>query len=500
MSSGSTCNPNQPWKNWAGTLTNTPQCTFYPESEADLISIVNQAQQNGKTVRAVGSGHSWSPGAVTPDYLVVCNNMRQIIPSAVPDPTNPGQQLLLLTVGPGVRQGEAAEAAARFSPSMTFPTLGVIPSITLGGFIANGCHGTGWDQPTVVDLVYGMRVVQADGTVAEYSEATTPDQMPLVRCNLGGFGLISSITFKMVPMFNLSVVNTSMPMSQVIARNDPTVLQNIVTAHPYVEIFWFPFNDEVWLKYYDNTTEPPSRTPIQEAWNQIFQFLSTQIGGWILDKLSQHPIGTPEISKFLYQMAKLTFTDYVAQAPGAFLYQSESFPVADCELAIPIPSNNGSPDFTAANTAWYEIVDGVYAQAAKLNFPLNVSAHARFIKNSQTLMSPAYEPAGSDTHYCYIEFLSYQPQQQPLGEDRLADYQNFVNLVAQQWMALGGRPHWGKLIQNIPGIFPYVYNVFGGGQPGSNLTQFADFRQQVDPNNMFLNTYLDEILTGQAIS
>jgi FAD/FMN-containing dehydrogenase len=496
MSSGSTCIANQPWQNWAGTLDNTPACTFYPESESDLVAIVNQARQDGKTVRAVGSGHSWSPGAVTPDYLVVGNKMTQATASAVPDPQNPGQQLLLLTVQPGTTQGAAAQVAAAFSPAMTFPTLGVIPSITLGGFIANGCHGTGWTQPTVVDLVYGMRVVQADGTVAVYSEADTPELMPLVRCNLGGFGLISSITFKMVPMFNLSVVNTSLPMSQVVDRNDPTVLQGIVTAHPYVEIFWFPFNDEVWLKYYDLTTDPPSRTPIQEAWNQIFQYLSTEAGGWILDKLSEHPEATPDVCKFLYQMAKLTMGNYVAQAPGAFLYQSESFPVTDCELAIPIA---GGTDFSAVNQAWYEIVDGVYAQAKKNDYPLNVSAHARFLQNSQTLMSPVYAGTGSSDHNCYIEFLSYQPQAQPLGQQRLADYEAFVSLVAQQWMALGGRPHWGKLIQNIPGIFPYVYQAFGGGQPGGNLTQYAALRQQLDPGGMFLNTYLEEILSGNSI-
>ncbi len=496
MGAGSSCNPNQPWHNWAGTLANTPQCTFYPESEADLVAIVNQARQNGKTVRGVGSGHSWSPGAVTPDYLVVCNKMTRVTPSTAPDPAHPGQQLLLLTVEPGVTQGAAAQAAASFQPAMTFPTLGVIPSITLGGFIANGCHGTGWTQPTVVDLVYGLRVVKADGTVAVFSEADTPEQMPLVRCNLGGFGLISSITFKMVPMFNLSVVNTSLPMSQVVDRNNPQVLASVVTAHPYVEIFWFPFNDEVWLKYYDATTLPPSRNPIEEVWNQIFQFFSTEVGGFILDKLSQYPSSTPDVSKFLYQMAKLTMSNYVAPAPGAFLYQSESFPVTDCELAIPIA---GGTDFSAVTKAWYEIVDGVYAQAKKNDFPLNVSAHARFIHNSQTLMSPVYEPAGSSNHYCYIEFLSYQPQQQPLGQQRLADYVAFVSLVGQQWTALGGRPHWGKLIQDIPGIFPYVYGVFGGGQPNGNLTQYDAFRQQLDPNGLFLNTYLQEILTGKAI-
>lgn len=492
MSNGTSCNANQEWTNWAGTLTSTPQCTFYPESEADLVAIVNQARQDGKKIRMVCSGHSWSPGAVTQEYLVNCNKMTQITPKVVDDPQNPGQKLNLLEVQPGSLQGKAALDALNFSPSLAFPTLGVVPSITLGGFIANGCHGTGWDQPTVSDLVYAMRIVKADGTVASFSEAETPDQMDLVRANLGALGIISSITFKMVPNFNLAVVDETQPMDQVVKKGDPGVLESLITSHPYVELFWFPFNTDVWVKYYDYTDQPPSRGPIEHIWDQIFQFLSTEIGGVILNQLSKHPEYTPEVMKLLFKFAP-THNNYVASAAGAFLYQSVTFPVVDFSFAVPIP---GGTDFSAATEAWYQVVDGVNAQAAKGNFPVNVSLHARFIKNSQALLSPAYEPAGSDTHYCFIEFLSFQPQEQPLGEQRLQDFIDFGNVIGPQWMGLEGRPHWAKLFQDVPGIFPYVYQQYGGGQPGGNLETFKAFQQQMDPGGMFINSFLEQIFSG----
>ena len=38
--------------------------------------------------------------------------------------------------------------------------------------MANGCHGTGWAQPTIAELVYGLEVVGPDGELLYFDETT----------------------------------------------------------------------------------------------------------------------------------------------------------------------------------------------------------------------------------------------------------------------------------------------------------------------------------------
>jgi hypothetical protein len=77
---------------------------------------------------------------------------------------------------------------------MYLPTAGVLPSINATGFVAAGCHGTGWDQPTVSDLIYAVDIIGADGQIHTFSEDTTPDDMNTVRVSLGMLGVIAKVS------------------------------------------------------------------------------------------------------------------------------------------------------------------------------------------------------------------------------------------------------------------------------------------------------------------
>jgi hypothetical protein len=59
---------------------------------------------------------------------------------------------------------------------------------------------------------------------------------------------------------------------------------------------------------------------------------------------------------------------------------------------------------------------------------------------------------------------------------------------------LGGRPHWAKMFQVVPKeeLVPHLHRVYGG-----RVKKFADIRDKFDPERIFLNSYMQDILYGE---
>ena len=53
------------WRNWAGTATATPARWSRPRSEAEISAAVKDAAAAGLTVRALGSGHSFTAAEIS---------------------------------------------------------------------------------------------------------------------------------------------------------------------------------------------------------------------------------------------------------------------------------------------------------------------------------------------------------------------------------------------------------------------------------------------------
>ena len=104
----------------------------------------------------------------------------------------------------------------------------------------------------------------------------------------------------------------------------------------------------------------------------------------------------------------------------------------------------------------------------------------RVIAKSDCLLCPA--SVGGKSHTAYIEVLSF------VGNE---DYEEAFKEVAQEWMKLGGIPHWAKQWTFIPGIMDHIRDAYG-----DNLVKFAKVRKAlgVDKQDMFLNKTMREVL------
>ena len=508
------------WINWAGSLYAEPQELLKPTTLDELGGIVTA--NPGKTIRLAGTGHSWSPLVPTDSIIIDAKGIIKDGKKAWRWQQNADN---FLTVTPAANNGDVWQALVEETPDklpkMAFPTNGVVTDINLCGFVAAGCHGTGWSQPTVSDLVHSMDIMLHDGRIKTFTEGeASTEEMAAVRVNLGTLGIITSITFKLEEMFNIHAQDLLVKTENVMGGNprnnngkvDSANLQDLVENNEYVELFWFPWSGSgishpfhlnegyLWVKQDNRSTDAVRDVPNWPPMNPITIATMEYVAEQTPKDASGHLL-VPGIEWTAWEVLKGLIEDventkgYVAEAPQVFHYQKEAFPVIDFSVAIPIEqASDGHWDFDPIVNAWYAVVNEVIDDYPNAVYPVTVSLHARFIKNSQAWLSPAFQPAGSETHTCFIEFLSAYPKEVSSATDRERMARPFVNLaktIAPIWIdQLKGRPHWAKIWQQIPNLD--VRKLY----PAESWTQFNAVRSECDPNGMFVNQFLKDRLFG----
>lgn len=456
-----------PWRNWAGTESCRPTRICYPSSSADIVTIVNEARRNGKKIRVAGRGHTMGPLSLTDGYLVMLDRLERIGPV---DETRG-----LVTIESGVTVGALDRVLRRHR--LVMPTNVVLTNVRYGGVIATGCHGAGWECPTISDLVEAVTIITYEGKIVRFSEATHgAEVMNAVRCNLGGFGIMHEIVLRVEPMFNLLANDRRLPMT---AFEDPAELKQYVTTNDYVEAFWPPMASGLWAKSWNRTDAPARRTSWSRAPRDL---MTTEFMNVLWRWMRDHPATTAPINNFLYQTFIPKNRSVILDAADAMHYRDHigRIPVHIMSFAVKV-----DPDCRNIQRAWQLIIDKVREHAGAGKLPLNLMIELRAIGSSNVLLSPAAGEPGE--HHCYFELLSF---------NRTPGHREFFDEVAQAWMdipELHARPHWAKYFYDIPGIIPYIHKVWG-----NSLKTFAGIREELDPAGMFLNPALERILYGAS--
>ena len=477
MSESNDCQTGVAWHNWGRNLTSAPEFFCAPENKDELPVIVANAKNLGKKIRVLGGGFSWTPVVPTDDYMIDMSKLNKIL--FVDTAKNQ------VTVEAGMPVGDLSLAIAgeKFDLNgmpippivddnhrMSFETETVIPWVTVGGAVALGCHGTGYNMGTVSDQVVAMEMILADGTWRTFSVETDGEEMMnAMRVSLGALGIIYSVTFQCAPAFNLQAVDMRADMLKTIGN-----IKQLATSHDYVEVFWFPFNKQCWIKTWDKTDKPATQNELKWGWDELKEFLEINTFGIrMMDLLYKNSWLTPYIMKLLSTL--MPTQNVVAPSSLVFHYQLFYMPVWDMSYCINIPNN----DFTNAQKAWMQVVKRVNALKSQGKYPQNMVLHTRYIKNSSAYLSPA---SGED-HTCCIEILTFTGDNRPVDS-----YEDYFKEIERDWIELGGKPHWGKAIYSVDKL-KAMY--------GANMDKFLQIRQALDPNQMFVNDFLQQVFQLQ---
>ena len=331
------------WTNWAGTATATPVAIAHPASTEEVAALVVEARENGLTVKAVGSGHSFTPVAVTDGVLVQLDRLRGIVSADVPS------GLVRVRAGTPLHQLNDALAAL----GLALPNLGDIDRQTISGALGTGTHGTGARFRGLADAVRAVRIVLADGSVHDCDAGNDPDLFEAARISLGALGIITELTLQCVPAFLLQAREDPGTLSATLAD-----LDLLVDGTDHFEFYWFPHTDRVLTKR--NTRLPVEAgehpLPAWRAWldddllsNRVFEAVnrvSTARPQWVprINRITSRVLSSREFTTASHRVfastrdVRFREMEYaVPRAAAAGLLVSLKEFTDRAGLALPVP-------------------------------------------------------------------------------------------------------------------------------------------------------------------
>jgi FAD/FMN-containing dehydrogenase len=346
----------------------------------------------------------------------------------------------------------------------------VLESVRFGGLIATGSHGSGWDNPTLSDLVESVEIVTASGELRMFAASAESDEvMQAVRLNLGLFGILYRMTLRVRKNWHVRALDQRLLIEEVLER-----LQDEVPSHANMDVFWWAFCDRLWVKTWDPTDAPITAKPRKSALNRLTDRAGTRALDASLRALDVFPRLTPAFCRAAFT-ATPSDQDRVVEIVEAIHYRRgiENANMGCVEIAFKV-----DPAFENVKWAIRTVFEATNSYAARGEYPMNVTLNVRFIQSSECLLSPAY----GEGHTCYIEILS---------SARNHGWKKFSGEVAQQWLQLPhARPHWAKEFRHIPGVIEYIQR-----EVGPNIARFNQIKERLrlDPDQMFMNRALEEI-------
>lgn len=232
------------WRNWSGHVTANPRLVEVPSSESEIVHLFRRANKERQTIRVVGSGHSFTPLCATQDLLVSLDRF-QGAPFIEVDPTKHEA-----TVRAGTKISELG--APLLEAGVALVTQGDVDEQSAAGTISTGTHGTGARFGSMSAHVTALRLILASGEIITCSETDSPDLFKAAQISLGVLGLISQVTFRVVPAYRLREQTWVADVEPCLAELDA-----LEQSNRHVEFFWVPAQDQCALKTLNVTDEDP---------------------------------------------------------------------------------------------------------------------------------------------------------------------------------------------------------------------------------------------------
>jgi FAD-linked oxidoreductase len=434
------------WRNWAGTATATPARWAQPRTEAEISAAVKDAAAAGLQVRALGSGHSFTPAAATAGLALDLSLWTGI--------TAADTQTGLVTARSGTTLRALNAAAAEFG--LALANLGDIDAQTIAGALSTGTHGTGARLGGLATQVEALDLVLADGSLVTCSASAWPELFAAARVGLGAVGVITAVTLRCVPSFTLAADERPMPVEQVIEQFD-----SLAAVNDHFEFYWFPYGRQALVKR-NNRLAPdgPAPSARMPGWRRIWEFevMENAAFGTLCRLGRAVPRLIPALNRL--SSAALSARSYTDASYRVFVTPRRVHFV-ESEYAVPRESLAG---------VLGELRRAVPRLAEPVMFPVEVRVAAA----DDIWLSTGY---GRDTAYVAIHQYTGLPYR--------AYFDLFESVVAE----VAGRPHWGKM------------HSLDAARLGRLYPRFDDFRQvraQVDPEDRFGNPYLSRVFGPAA--
>ncbi|MEM8706305.1 MAG: D-arabinono-1,4-lactone oxidase [Actinomycetota bacterium] len=424
--------------NWSKLQRFQPREIFAPGSEDELAGIVRRAGQEGRRVKVMGAGHSFTAIAVTPDFHVTIEALDRL--HSVDRNTG------LVTVGAGITLKKLNRVLDKEGLALT--NMGDIDKQSIAGAISTGTHGTGLAYGGIATQVRGLRLITPSGESVDIDATQEPELFSCARVGLGALGLITRVTLQAVPAFRIHAVETSHSLDEVLEAWPETI-----RANDHAEFFFMPGGRNAARKI-NNRTDAPAE-PLPRSRYVADKLVGENLGFGLVNRVARRaPRAAPTVAKLINgsEMER----DYVDVSHKVFttprwvhFYESE--------WSVPLAELDG-------------VIREVNTFARTLGKPVTFPIEVRCAAADDIPLSTAN---GEDRGYIAAHVFWGTP------------YDEYFTGLWSIVRNVGGRPHWGKMHSETAESLQPVYPEW---------QRFLDVRRRADPEGRFSNSYLDRVL------
>jgi FAD-linked oxidoreductase len=418
-----------------------PDVVAHPGDTDAVVAAVDRARHDGTTVKMVGTGHSFTAIATPGHTMLRPDRLSGIV--AV------DRDAMTVTALAGTPLRVLNTELERLGLSLH--NMGDIADQTLAGAISTGTHGTGGVAAGLSAQVAGLQLVTGTGEVLTATAGDNADVLDLARVGLGAVGVLTTVTFRVEPLFLLEAHEQPMTWDQALGSFD-----ELVSANHHLDLYWFPHTDRVLAKQnnrLDAATEEAEPLSSARAWVED-ELLANRAFGLLCTGANRAPGVIPRMNRMTSRL--LTERRYSDVAHRVFTSHRG---VVFKEMEYAVPRTAGLDALRAARRA-------IEASSWRISFPVEV----RVAPQDDVPLSTAYQ---RDT--VYLAFHTH----------RDADHTEYFAAIERIMREHEGRPHWGKL------------HSLGAAELVDSYPRFADFlalRDRLDPDRVFANDHLRRLL------
>jgi L-gulono-1,4-lactone dehydrogenase len=408
-------------------------------------------------VRMAGTGHSFTPVAATDGVLLHPGGMTSI------RSVDAAAGLVTVEAGCPLRVLNASLLAR----GLSLANMGDIQVQTVAGATQTGTHGTGRDIGGMAAQVAGLELVLADGTVVTCSAdsppaaaplatappaapppATTPGLFDAARVGLGALGVVTAVTFRVVPAFLLEAREEPMQWSEVISR-----LDELTSENEHFEFYWFPHTEGCLTKRNNRSPGPPRPLP-RYRYLLDDEFLSNTVFG-----------ATCRLGHAVPGVIT-TVNGLAGRALGSRSYVDAAYRVFTSPRRVRFKEQ----EYAIPRESLADVLAEIRALFARRDWRISFPIEVRVTPGDDLWLSTAY---GRSSAYIAIHVFHASP------------HQEYFRDVEAVMTAVAGRPHWGKMHTRSAEYLRQAYPKHG---------DFVALRDELDPGRRFGNPYLTQVL------
>jgi L-gulonolactone oxidase len=443
-------------ENFGRNVRFVPQHFYEPQSDAEVLKILDRHQGPGIRFRCVGGLHSWSRLAETSDVVLDLHHFDSV--GVVSRGTGQRGDGARVRLGAGCTIARALDLLAPHG--LTLPTLGAITRQTIAGAISTATHGSG--APSLSHFVEEVRVAGYDPSKkrAGVLRFTGRDELEAARCALGGLGVILDVVLRAQPVYRMEE-----------RFGKAASLQETIAARhewPLSQFFLVPWK---WRYYVYRRKPTKARRKAMAAWlRRIFllvfiDFLQHAFLKWVVLPLTR-VLGNEVVRGFL-RVTPIPGFRRIDDSRHILTLRHDLFPHVEMEVFVP------ESRLEAAIESIRFFVETADARGTWTHhYPISF----RHVLPDEALLSMTSRRHADDAEtWVAISFFNY-------GAPGSAGFAEFAaGMAALLVERHEGRLHWGK-------YFPQDFRKALEQYPG--FQRFEAVRRTYDPDDAFWITNL----------